>query len=154
GVCTPLLEECRPTTPAGMREVRQAQEAFVAETLRGHRTGAWVLCTHDLQVGALDMLIAPYLKRLVLCIYGDRHNPLVGPVMRGIGYAGGSIASHCRRRSILCPSVAPLGWRGGGALVGTVDGERVKFARVDLPLRETTVEAVRKLPFSKGLNFL
>ncbi len=154
GVCTPLLVGKDDTVDERIVEMRREQKAFLAETLSQKGARPWVLCTHDLKVGSLAWVIEPYMSSLMRCIYGDRHAPIVDPIMRFSGYLGTDVYAHCRRRSTLCPSVAPLGWRGGGALVGTIDGTRMTLERISVPMPAEVAARVEAFPYATMTGFV
>ncbi len=155
GICTPLLASYTGEDSAIIRQYRREQEDFIAETLRTNAGRRWVFCTHDLEISGLERIIAPYTSDLVRCMYGDRHVPLAESLIWTLGIIQPfGISSLCKRRSRLCPSVAPLGWRGGGALLGTWDGVEFALRRTQINVSPYLERDAKRLPFSSTANFL
>lgn len=119
GIASPIAEY--EGEDQGLRAQRNLQRNFLKEKLRDHPGGYVILFIHDASaVKHLADVLEPHLKRIKLLVYGDQHTPRFSWVMRILGYFGLPFAFLQRwrvvtalfRKSVLCPSTAPL-WHKG-----------------------------------------
>jgi hypothetical protein len=138
GVCSSLWE---PYDGADLDEIcrlQDEQERFVALTLQTNPEKNWVLCTHSPDIRGLMEVISPYWSTLDGIMFGDKHSPLGGLIEK----------IEKGRLAIFCPSSAPLWWRGGGYLFGTVTEGYLQIQAYRLKFSRVLRSQIRQLPFS------
>lgn len=146
GVCSPLLTY-RGDDP-GILAHKHGQAAFIAEQLETHRGRPWVLCAHEPSSSEhLADIIEPYMDTLQAFLYGDKHAPWWGNMKRWVvsnGFITRLLPKRKRvkwqalQRGILCPSTAPLWWKGHQALEVHVDSVSVSSYQILFEVSEAT----------------
>ena len=122
GLATPLSEYVGEN-PAILRRVRE-QEIFLRTTLARNEGRPWILYAHEpsgLQL--IAPLLRPHLRTLRRVVCGHFHRPLVGQWIRTTAHLrpahpvfDRSAYTRLMRKVTVCPSSAPLWWRGYGIL--------------------------------------
>ncbi len=125
GVCSPIAQYSG-SNPR-IAKLRDEQAEFVGDALQRHR-GEWMLYIHrPAAVRFLDKEMKDHLGRLRKMVYGHYHDPAKGRLVNAIhllSLAGDSIVWKCLEKAVLCPSTAPLWWRGYGLLVLNENGSK------------------------------
>lgn len=151
GVCSPLFASNYGNEQREIERLQQDQVDFVAETLRSKpKKQRWVLCTHDLALGALlETVGREHQKTLTTVLMGDVHSPLAGKIIKLKGFLQPlGLMAAIRRKTVVCPSVAPLWWEGCALLSGSVQGDTTHFQQQQFFLPLGTKEKMREFPFS------
>jgi hypothetical protein len=151
GVCSSIAEYHGQDEQ--VRKMQREQFEFIGDTLTG-KFDPWILIAHSFTTPRyLCKAIAPHIDRLSCMIIGDLHNPAYASFVHALGTIGsldftGAIVDKtwatCLKRAVLCPSVAPLWWRGYahlrvmiqgfGFVASTLFHERPADS-IDLPVR-------------------
>ncbi len=138
GIASPVADY-RGTAPHLLR-LKREQEAFLADTLAQHRDKRWTLFLHNpLSVRNLLPVLTPHRRRLNAVVGGDLHRPGSGNLLRAFGRMPGARwmtrtpgLLPFLRRTTVCPSTAPLWWRGYGALELAMAPRRIRPRLVTL----------------------
>lgn len=128
GVCSPVAENSESNSFA--KTLHKEQLAFLGDTLSSWK-GNWVLYIHrPLAISHFTKQIRGHENALVRLVHGHYHDTRKSKLMKAMwnlgaltlqagmfdwGSAGKEIR-QCLRKSMLCPSVAPLWCRGYGLL--------------------------------------
>ncbi|PIR59800.1 MAG: hypothetical protein COU68_03645, partial [Candidatus Pacebacteria bacterium CG10_big_fil_rev_8_21_14_0_10_45_6] len=124
-----------------LREMRQEQEAFVADELR-RSTGRGMLFAHEPATPAhLSRLIAPHMTRLARFVYGDLHASWAGSLYskllagtRSLRWGSSRTLALAHSRACFVPAVAPLWHPGHMAMALTLDENGISSERISLPI--------------------
>ena len=140
GVCSSIIEY-------GGNEERivkraRTQHEFVGDTLGGGNE-KWVFCIHNpFSSRFLAREIVPHLDRLGSVVCGEFHDPTTAKPLRAITKmaspffrgAKGKVLVKCLQKLRVCPSTAPLWWRGYGLLQAVEEHRELEYEEVFLPL--------------------
>lgn len=97
-----------------IRGLQRDQSSYVRDMLDAHPGQPWALYMHDIKsIGRLAPLVAPHAENCRIVVAGDLHNSFKGNMMKNML----SVTTNSTKRSllakfVLCPSVAPLWWKG------------------------------------------
>lgn len=135
GIASPL-DEYEGADPE-LNRLREDQRTFIADTLQANRNDPWVLFTHDpLSIDALHAVFTPHIEHNKGMIYGDLHMP-AGETLLGIKRWLTKLhpTTHTLiKQSALCPSTAPLGWRGYTYLAAEYKAGRLAVEQREAPM--------------------
>jgi len=133
------------------------QRTFVGDILRQYQDLPWVFYGHDPKTPSFFVNeIADHEPRLIRFVYGDVHAPWVDALYHTVDRISGITRAKTKtllrfwRRSTLCPSVAPLWWRGHAYLEALITSNGATFQQIDVPMTRSasvlpTRSAVRSL---------
>lgn len=112
GICSPFIQE---HSDSYFQKWKNEQENFLLSALEGNEN-PWILYLHDLSsVAHLQHIISPHLQRLEHVVFADAHDPAAEWYGKALARLHG-VSPKIIARATLCPSVAPLWWRGHGYL--------------------------------------
>ena len=125
GIATPLA--CYKGSDAFLCDLKEMQFQFLADTMLPLYDGMpWILCLHtplDTPFAVSDPDIARMVEGQLIglerVVFGDLHNPLLGKMLcylRSVIAPRHFPVRFALRSGALCPSTAPLWWKGYGLL--------------------------------------
>lgn len=132
GVCSSLLSYMGSDTV--ILRKKEAHKVYIAEAL-AHRKDElrhWILFIDNPFAVNLVPEIAEHAHWLRAVFYGDKHNPGLAPGIRLLGKIGPQRYDHLIK-SELCPSSAPLWWKGYAYRAIEIDGTEVTSSIVHVP---------------------
>jgi hypothetical protein len=138
GLCSPLLDY--PGKDPELLRRKQEQKDFLREALEAHRDRPFVLCLHrPFSVRHVLPELAPHMRRCRSILAGDLHRPRLGAAIRWFArLPAASLVIRDRamiralRKVSVCPSTAPLWWRGYGLLHVNVTNGKLRRTHVRL----------------------
>ena len=134
GVCSSLAEYAG-TDPEVLKE-KQEQSEFLHDTLVRLRGRKWILAAHKFATPKHFIReIQGYEKSLVAFVCGDLHDPFKHKLLKPVwSLHPNATIRAVMKRSVMCPSTAPLWWRGYGMLTMEWDAEndRLTTHRIEL----------------------
>lgn len=117
-----------------LQAMRLNQEDFVESELSTRRGLPWTLYTHDLAaLSSLSPLLLPHAEHCQGIVFGDLHRPLNGRIAKTLHGLRRPALRPLLRKGVLCPSVAPLWWKGYGRLDVTYQNGTMTSQRIDIP---------------------
>ncbi len=147
GICSSLVEYVGQDKKILNLKYKQIQ--FIQGILSNNKGRYWVLCSHEYDFDEdLIQVITPYRDFLKRHLYGDKHMVWAGHFFKIMAHINLKTLSKIRRKSILCPSVAPLWCRGGILLEGCIKGENLSLARKSFNTRDQA----GSFPFCRALR--
>lgn len=132
GICSPIAEYSG--SDAKIAQLKREQAEFVGDMLLSHE-GAWMLYTHrPLAVNYLAKQIEGRRKQLLKMVWGHNHDPRKATLLRAIllGTTTNKVVRECLKKSVCCPSTAPLWWHGYGLLTLEQKQEKIRARTVIL----------------------
>ena len=122
GLCSPIAEY--QGLNSEILRIQTDQRTFLGDILSGHKD-PWILFTHTLYTPTFFVKeITGHTKNLKTIVCGDVHDPRKGKILKRMNQILGSFMfkaknqtlTECLKKSIFCPSTAPLWWQGYGLL--------------------------------------
>lgn len=128
GICSSLIKYKGHNEK--ILNLKQKQIQFIKDILNKNKEHFWILCSHEYFFDKdLIEIINQHKDVFQRHLYGDKHMIMAGHLLKITAYVSFQSIFQIHRKSILCPSVAPLWCRGGMLLEGELKGEKISLTR-------------------------